>query len=83
MALHFVSVSGHRAVCDHGRTALAEVALVHVQCERARGHIGGNARVPIRTDKERLGDAYIEQNDGTLDVIRAGAERPYSYAPGM
>jgi hypothetical protein len=31
----------------------------------------------------RYGDAYIEQNDGTLDVIRTGAEQPYSYAPGM
>jgi hypothetical protein len=31
----------------------------------------------------RYGDAYIEQNDGTLDVIRAGAKWPYSYAPGM
>ncbi|WP_414687133.1 hypothetical protein [Mycobacterium sp.] len=26
------------------------------------------------------GDEYIKQNDGTLDVVRAGADRPYSYA---
>jgi hypothetical protein len=31
----------------------------------------------------RFGDAYIKQNDGTLDVVRAGADQPYSYAPGM
>jgi hypothetical protein len=31
----------------------------------------------------RSGDVYIKQNDGTLDVVRTGAERPYSYAPGV
>jgi hypothetical protein len=31
----------------------------------------------------RFGDAYIKQNDGTLEVVRAGADQPYSYAPGM
>jgi hypothetical protein len=31
----------------------------------------------------RYGDEYIKQNDGTLDVVRAGADRPYSYAPGL
>ena len=31
----------------------------------------------------RYGDEYIKQNDGTLDVVRAGADQPYSYAPGL
>jgi hypothetical protein len=31
----------------------------------------------------RTGDAYVKHNDGTLDVIRGGAIRPYSYAPGV
>jgi hypothetical protein len=30
----------------------------------------------------RFGDAYLKHSDGTLDVIRTGAKRPYSYAPG-
>lgn len=30
----------------------------------------------------RFGDAYIKHHDGTLDVFRGGAERPYSYASG-
>ena len=35
------------------------------------------------TDKYmRLGDAYVKHHDGTLDVIRSGAKRPYSYASG-
>lgn len=36
------------------------------------------------TDKYmRFGDVYVKHNDGTLDVIRTGAERPYSYATGV
>ncbi|MDT5208382.1 MAG: hypothetical protein QOF67_797 [Mycobacterium sp.] len=31
----------------------------------------------------RFGDAYVKHNDGTLDVIRTGAKRPYSYATGV
>jgi hypothetical protein len=31
----------------------------------------------------RFGDEYIKQNDGTVDVVRAGAKQPYSYAPDM
>ena len=31
----------------------------------------------------RFGDAYVKHNDGTLDVIRTGAKRPYSYASGV
>jgi hypothetical protein len=31
----------------------------------------------------RYGDEYIKQDDGTLEVVRAGADRPYSYAPGL
>lgn len=31
----------------------------------------------------RYGDEYIKHDDGTLDVVRAGADRPYSYAPGL
>jgi hypothetical protein len=31
----------------------------------------------------RFGDAYVKRNDGALDVIRHGAKRPYSYAPGV
>jgi hypothetical protein len=27
--------------------------------------------------------ADVKHNDGTLDVIRSGAKRPYSYAPGV
>jgi hypothetical protein len=35
------------------------------------------------TDKYmRFGDAYVKHNDGTLEVIRTGAKRPYSYASG-
>jgi len=26
----------------------------------------------------RFGDAYVRHNDGTLDVIRGGAKRPYT-----
>ena len=29
----------------------------------------------------RYGDEYIKQTAGTLDVARAGADLPYSYAP--
>ncbi len=36
------------------------------------------------TDKYmRFGDAYVRHNDGTLDVIRTGAKRPFSYASGV
>ena len=31
----------------------------------------------------RFGDEYIKQHDGTLDVVREGADQPHSYAPGM
>jgi hypothetical protein len=31
----------------------------------------------------RFHDAYVKHNDGTLDVVRGGAKRPYSYAPGV
>jgi hypothetical protein len=35
------------------------------------------------TDKYmRFGDAYVEHHDGTLDVFRGGAKKPYSYASG-
>jgi hypothetical protein len=35
------------------------------------------------TDKYmRFGDAFVKHNDGTLDVIRGGAKRPYSYVSG-
>lgn len=27
----------------------------------------------------RSGDAYAQHHDGTLDVVRLGAKRPYSY----
>ena len=30
----------------------------------------------------RFGDAYIKHNDGTLDVFRGGARKPFSYASG-
>lgn len=30
----------------------------------------------------RFGDAYVKHNDGTLDVIRTGAKRPFSYESG-
>lgn len=30
----------------------------------------------------RFGDAYAEHADGSLDVIRTGAKKPYSYAAG-
>ena len=30
----------------------------------------------------RFGDAYIKHDDGTLDVIRGGGKRPFSYATG-
>jgi hypothetical protein len=30
----------------------------------------------------RFGDAYIRHHDGTLDVVRTGAKRPFSYASG-
>jgi hypothetical protein len=30
----------------------------------------------------RFHDAYVKHNDGTLDIVRGGAKRPYSYAPG-
>ena len=31
----------------------------------------------------RFGDAYVKHNDGTLDVIRTVAKRPFSYASGV
>lgn len=35
------------------------------------------------TDKYmRFGDAYVKHGNGTLDVMRSGAEQPHSYAPG-
>lgn len=30
----------------------------------------------------RFSDAYHENGDGTLDVLRTGVKRPDSYAPG-
>jgi hypothetical protein len=30
----------------------------------------------------RFGDGYVEHHDGTLDFVRSGAKRPYSYASG-
>ncbi|MDT5102796.1 MAG: hypothetical protein QOI25_309, partial [Mycobacterium sp.] len=30
----------------------------------------------------RFGDAYVQHNDGRLDVVRTGAKVPYSYASG-
>jgi hypothetical protein len=30
----------------------------------------------------RFGDAYVRHHGGTLDVVRSGAKRPYSYASG-
>lgn len=30
----------------------------------------------------RFGDAYVEHDDGTLDVIRTGARQPFTYAVG-
>jgi hypothetical protein len=33
-------------------------------------------------DYMRFGDAYIKQQDGTLDIMRAGARNPFSYAAG-
>jgi hypothetical protein len=30
----------------------------------------------------RSGDAYVKHNDGTLDVIRVGAQQPHRYASG-
>jgi hypothetical protein len=31
----------------------------------------------------RYHDSYVKHSDGTLDVVRSGAKRPYSYAPGV
>ncbi|WP_422590704.1 hypothetical protein [Mycobacterium sp.] len=31
----------------------------------------------------RYGDTYTKHDDGTLDVVRDGAEQSYSYAPGV
>jgi hypothetical protein len=31
----------------------------------------------------RSGDAYVKHNDGTLDVIRVGAQQPHRYASGV
>jgi hypothetical protein len=43
-------------------------------------------KVTLRTggidDYMRFGDAYVKHHDGTLDVIRTGAKRPFSYAFG-
>jgi hypothetical protein len=30
----------------------------------------------------RFGDAYVKHHNGTLDVVRTGAKRSYSYASG-
>jgi hypothetical protein len=30
----------------------------------------------------RFGDAYVKHHDGTLDVVRTGARRPFNYASG-
>ena len=30
----------------------------------------------------RSGDAYIKHNDGTLDVVRVGAQQPHRYTSG-
>ncbi|OJZ75518.1 hypothetical protein BRW65_02895 [Mycobacterium paraffinicum] len=30
----------------------------------------------------RFGDAYVEHNDGRLEVFRCGAKQTYSYGPG-
>ena len=30
----------------------------------------------------RFGDSYVENDNGTLDVIRTGAKRAFSYAVG-
>lgn len=30
----------------------------------------------------RFGDAYVNHDDGTLDIIRTGAKQAYHYAPG-
>lgn len=30
----------------------------------------------------RFGDAYVEHGDGTLDVVRTGAKKPFTYASG-
>lgn len=30
----------------------------------------------------RFGDAYVQHDDGTLDVVRTGSNVPYSYASG-
>ena len=30
----------------------------------------------------RFGDAYVEHDDGSLDVIRGGAKHPHRYAAG-
>jgi hypothetical protein len=35
------------------------------------------------TDKYmRFGDAYVKHQDGSLDILRGGAKKPYSYASG-
>jgi hypothetical protein len=31
----------------------------------------------------RYDDTYTKHDDGTLDVVRDGAEQSYSYAPGV
>jgi hypothetical protein len=31
----------------------------------------------------RFGDAYVKNGDGSLDVVRTGAEAAYSYESGM
>ncbi|ULE34001.1 hypothetical protein [Mycobacterium sp. IDR2000157661] len=30
----------------------------------------------------RFGDAYLEHNDGTLDVLRGGSNEPHRYEAG-
>ncbi|MCV7413511.1 hypothetical protein [Mycobacterium florentinum] len=30
----------------------------------------------------RFGDVYVKRSDGSLDIVRTGAKRPHSYAPG-
>ena len=33
-------------------------------------------------DYMRFGDAYVKRHDGSLDVMRTGAKRAFSYASG-
>lgn len=33
-------------------------------------------------DYMRFGDTYVKHDDGSLDVVRTGARKPFSYAAG-